>query len=238
MRKWFIAIPFAILEMSIGLVEIAFTSVTGFLGAVRVWLFRDYSYLRWLKRDLADCQSILDLGCGANSPILQIGLGNKAHAVDIFRPYVEMHNARHAYRRCTQDNILDMPFEDKAYDAVVICDVLEHLPREKVLSRDLFTQMERCARKKVIIFVPNGFIENDLVDGDPYQAHMSAWEPDDYTSRGYRVKGATGLRYLFGKASRPKYRPYGLCAIIGMLTQPYVYNRPHLAWHSYAVKEL
>jgi len=41
-------------------------------------------YLRWLKRDLADCESILELGCGSDSPLLKIGYGYKTHAVDIW----------------------------------------------------------------------------------------------------------------------------------------------------------
>lgn len=202
------------------------------------WLNNSYPYLEWLKRDLADCESILELGCGSNSPILKIGYGYKTDAVDIWQPYIDMHNKNGDYHSCKQADILSMEFDGKKYDAVVIFDVMEHLDREKALSKYLFEWMEHAARKKVIIFTPNGFVENDEVDGDPWQAHVSAWYPRDYQERGYKVVGSTGIRWLMGKASLPRFRPHKLFQLLILLTQPYVYEYPGIAWHSYAVKEI
>lgn len=225
-----------IFEILIGFAESIFRTIVGILAIIRVRLHRNFDYRLWLKRDLADCDSILELGCGSNSPILQIGYGQKTDCVDIFQPYIEMHNRKGNYKNCWLQDILTYDLPAKAYDAVVITDVMEHLPRETVLKLDLFKRMEKCARKKVIIFAPNGYIENDEVDGDPYQAHVSAWEPADYIKRGYSVKGATGLRYILGKASRPRFHPYSIFEIIAMLSKPYIFNNPKIAWHSYAVK--
>jgi len=86
-------------------------------------------YLRWLKRDLADCESILELGCGSDSPLLKIGYGYKTHAVDIWEPYVTKHTLAGNYKSCSLDNILTMHYPYKSVDAVVICDVLEHLDK-------------------------------------------------------------------------------------------------------------
>jgi hypothetical protein len=201
-------------------------------------LHHDSAYLDWLIEDLADCQTILELGCGSNSPLLKTGISKRTTAMDIWQPYIEKHNKAKDYRQCFKQDILDYDFPPKTYDAVVITDVMEHLPKDKVLAVNLFARMERCAKKKVIIFAPNGFVENDEVDGDPYQAHVSAWEPQDYLSRGFKVRGATGLRYILGKASLPKYKPAFLFAAIAMISQPFIYHRPEIAWHSYAVKEL
>ena len=212
--------------------------ISGAFAIVRVWYFREYDYCVWLKRDLADCESILELGCGANSPILQIGYGRKTDAVDIWQPYVDMHKRMKNYCEIQEGDILGMEFGYKIFDAVVICDVLEHLPREEVSRFKLFEKIENAAIKKVILFTPNGFIENDEADGDPFQAHLSAWDPEDYTSRGYKVVGATGFWWLFGKSSRPKYHPYPVCEIIGMISKPIVFNKPAWARHSYAVKEV
>lgn len=227
-----------ILESLLAVVEGVVGIFSGLLAVFRVWSMRDYSYLNWLKRDLSDCGSILELGCGSNSPLLKIGLGKRTTAVDIWQPYIDAHNRSQDYLCCKQADVLTMPFAGKSYDAVVICDVMEHLPRAEVLRIDLFAKMEQCARKKVIIFAPNGYIDNDEVDGDPYQAHVSSWEPSDYLERGYLVKGATGIRWILGKASLPKYHPYSVFAIIAMLSQIFIYNRPKWAWHSYAVKSL
>lgn len=208
-------------------------------------LHGQHVYLNWLKRDLASCETILELGCGPPSgfiqtisPILQIGKGKKTDAFDIWKPYVDAHKKAGSYNKCSQADILETGLPVKAYDAVVMFDVLEHLPREKVEQIDLLARMEMCAIKKVILFAPNGFVENDFVDGDPYQEHLSAWEPKDYEKRGYKVVGATGLRWLLGKASLPRYRPHIVCSILAMVSQPLIYYFPKLAWHSYAVKEL
>jgi hypothetical protein len=218
--------------------EIVVRLVGGAMAVVRVYLHRDYSYLRWLRRDLSDCHSILELGCGSSSPILKIGLGARTDTVDIFQPYVDMHNKLNDYRGCRQADILSLKLPEQAYDAVVMLDVLEHLPKNIVEEVKLFEAMERCARKRVILFVPNGFVENDEVDMDPYQKHVSAWEPSLYKERGYTVHGATSLRWIMGKAALPRHRPYSMWAIIAMLSMRFVYNRPELAWHSYAVKEV
>jgi len=239
--KFVVTLPVILLELIMVIPEIISTSISGLLAIFRVWFFREYDYCEWLKRDLADCESILELGCGDHSPILYIGYGRKTDAVDIFQPYVDKHNKAGDYHMCWQADILEMDLPGglhKGYDAVVMFDVLEHLPRGKVEQMNLFKRMEQCAKKKAIIFTPNGFVENDEIDDDPWQKHLSAWWPEDYIKRGYEVVGATGLHWLFGKASLPKYRPHSACAIIGMVTKTLVYHKPKLALHSYAVKEL
>lgn len=243
--KFVAILPVILMELIMVVPVFFIKSIGGLLAIIRVWCFREYDYRQWLERDLADCESILELGCGPPlgflqtiSPLLQIGLGMKTDAFDIWQPYIEKHKKDGNFRKCWQADILQINLSAKAYDAVVIFDVLEHLPKEKVEQMDLFAMMEKCARKKVIVFTPNGFIENDEVDNDPWQKHLSAWEPEDYLKRGYKVVGTTGLRYLFGKASLPKYRPHSVCAIIGMVTMALVYHKPNFAWHSYAVKVL
>ena len=196
------------------------------------------AYLRWLERDLADCDSILELGCGSDSPLLKIGLGHKTHAVDIWEPYVTRHQRLVDYETCTVANILTMNYPEKFVDAVVMCDVLEHLERKDVYYNELFRKMEQCARKKVILFVPNGFMENDEVDGDPYQRHVSAWCPNDYRREGYKIRGTTGFHWLYGKAGIVRWRPRVFMEYLGQLSQLLIYHFPKYAWHSYAVKEL
>lgn len=240
-----VIMPLFILAMSLLVLEQLFNMFAGRIYHIMLkWLNKHYYYYAWLERDLADCESILELGCGPPSgfvqtisPLLQIDYGKKTDALDIWQPYVDAHIKVGNYNKCFQADILEIDLPTKAYDAVVMFDVMEHLPRGKVEAINLFGKMENCARKKVIIFAPNGFVENDFVDGDPHQAHVSAWEPGDYKARGYKVLGGTGLRYLFGKASLPR-QPQLLFYILGMLSQPLIYHFPKLAWHSYAVKEL
>ena len=239
--KVLLLVPVVIIEIIFTVVEIVASTIAGTLAIIRVWFHNDYSYLKWLQMDLSDCESILELGCGSNSPLLKIGCGYKTDAVDIFEPYIDMHNRTGVYRSCEVADILTMPLipdKEKAYDAVVICDVLEHLPKDKVFDIDLLSAIEKVARKKVILFTPNGFVENEEIDDNHYQEHLSVWEPSNYICRGYKVVGSTGLRWLLGKGSLPKYHPYPIFQILTILTQPLVFKHPKLALHSYAVKEL
>jgi len=242
--KWFLLIPLVLMvvvETLFTIAGIVATTVSGMLAIIRVWMHSDYSYLLWLQKDLADCDSILELGCGSNSPLLKIGCGYKTDAVDIFQPYIDKHNKAGNYHSCKLADILTMPLIpelEKKYDAVVICDVLEHLPKDKVVEIGLLSAIEKVARKKVILFTPNGFVENEEIDDNYYQEHLSVWEPSDYICRGYKVIGSTGLRWLLGKGSLPKYHPYSIFQILAILSQPLVYKHPKLAMHSYAVREI
>lgn len=233
-------LPLAIMEVAYAIGVAIGRTIAGILSVIRVWLVNDYPYYAWLRRDLADCESILELGCGSSSPLLRIGLGQNTDAVDIFQPYIDMHNERHDYNRCSLANILEIDYTALygKYDAVVICDVLEHLPKDKVKEIGLFEAIEKVARKRVILFTPNSFVENELVDDDLYQAHVSAWWPEDYRRRGYKVIGSTGVRWLLGVGSLPEYRPHLLFQLLALVAQPLMYRYPQIAWHSYAVKEL
>ena len=231
MIRTFVMTPLALLEAGL-------TIGAGLCANVRCIAFQKYDYREWLRRDLADCDSILELGCGSNSPILQIGYGQKTTALDIFPAYVRMHNAANHYAHCWIGNLLWENFGTKRYDAVVICDVLEHLDRPSVETTRLFERIELAARKKVILFTPNGWTENSWVDGNEYQLHRSVWGPDDYQKRGYTVTGTHGWRWIIGEAGLPRRRPYSLWSIVAMLSLPLMVKHPEWAGHSYAVKEV
>jgi len=231
--KFIISILVSIIEVTLKFCEWVLASLAGLLSRLRLKLLKDYDYTEWLKRDLADCQTILELGCGSSSPILKIGYGKRTDAVDIWELYVKKHNENGDYHICYWADIRKLDTV-KGYDAVVMLDTLEHLP----FDIGFLSKVEGCARKKVILFTPNGFLKQDAVDGNPYQQHLSAWEPIDYLRRGYTVKGATGLRYLLTERSQTKYHPYFIFIVLVVLTQRLVFNHPNIAFHSYAVKEI
>jgi hypothetical protein len=224
-----------IIEIPLAIFEWIIWYIHNILIYVRDASHDSYRYDNWIKRDLSDCQSILELGCGSNSPVLRVGYGKRTTAIDVCKPYVDIHNARKDYCKCTELDILKANITPKSFDAVIMCDVLEHLDRKDVERIDLFGQIERCARKRVVLFTPNGYTDNDEVDGGKWQKHQSSWEPEDYTKRGYTVVGATGWRKIVGKAALPNRRPYNLFFLLAILTQPLVFNHPNQALHSYAV---
>ena len=227
-----------ILSIPLMVIELFATYTLHFSAKLREKLYEQYVYDTWIKRDLQDCETVLELGCGSGSPVLRAGYGPKTTAMEIYPSYVAQHNAKKDYKICFVNDILKWQYPAKQYDAVVAFDVLEHLDKQAIDNFDLFDKMERCARKKVILFTPNGFTENDEVDGDPYQKHKSAWEPSDFTKRGYTVVGATGSRRLLGESALPKYKPMRAWWLLSIITQPFVYDKPMMAFHSYAVKQI
>jgi hypothetical protein len=56
--------------------------------------------------------------------------------------------------------------------------------------------MENVAKKKIIIFTPNGFLRQDEYDGDKLQIHKSGWTVDEFKKLGYEVKGINGWKPL------------------------------------------
>ena len=60
-------------------------------------------------------------------------------------------------------------------------EVIEHLEKEEAIR--LIEDMEKIARKKIIITTPVGFLENYEADGNLYQTHKSGFYPEDFKSR-------------------------------------------------------
>jgi hypothetical protein len=139
--------------------------------------------------------SILDLGCG-----IMHGFGEAIPhegqflGVDGFMPYVEYTSKfapvifGHLPKVCGI-------FADSSWDVVLLVDVLEHLT--EVSGWELLAAAERIARKKVIVFTPEGFSSQDAWApwGLPYcelQAHLSGWDVNALESVGYEcIRTAT-----------------------------------------------
>ena len=99
--------------------------------------------------------SVLDAGCGEGfvadymhnrDPSLQItGIDYSPEAIE----YAEAHFGHAA--RFKIGSLLELPFDDNAFDTVVCSEVLEHVVEYEVAMREL----KRVARQHVVISVPN-----------------------------------------------------------------------------------
>jgi len=96
--------------------------------------------------------------------------------------------------------------------------------------------MEEIAKKKVIIFTPNGFNPQEASNDNPYQKHKSGWTTDEMKSFGYEVIGLNGLKYLRGEKAKFRYKPELLWTIISVLTQIITKNVPQLSFHLFCIK--
>ena len=145
---------------------------------------------------LFDCTSVLDVGCGPGAVYL-------AHlpatvtarcGLDAHRPYLE-----DVQPHCTVmhgDATVTLPaMPSKVFDGVMALDFIEHL--EKPAAFRLLEQFKRLARRKVVIFTPEGMhAQNDKLPNAgrftsaewEWQTHRSAWEAEELAALGYTVQ--------------------------------------------------
>lgn len=141
-------------------------------------------YIFCLRKELSSCQSILDLGCGQNSPIRHVSTLYSV-GVDITAKYVQLSKQSQIHSQYIVADLLNVEFKSKTFDAVIALDAIEHLTKDQ--GYKLINKMEEWAKKKVIIFTPNGFLEQGPRDGNPYRIHKSGWHNEDFLRLGYSV---------------------------------------------------
>lgn len=141
-------------------------------------------------------ESLLSLCCGIG---LELGGLNTQDvtAVDLAPQYLE-----HVHERCPQAKLVatDAYLYTKnqptnSVDVISIIDGIEHLSKHDGLA--LLRQMKRVARKKVLVFTPEGYLRNEPHDAwgisgvDHLQHHLSGWTIDEFEDRGYRLVART-----------------------------------------------
>ena len=113
--------------------------------------------------------------------ILNLGLDKPRHYfpsdevvnVDIWKPYLL---GWHGHRILADVRFL--PIREKSFDMVVSVDLLEHIPKED--GKKLIEQVEKIARKNILLTTPVYFFEQSPLDGNPYQKHLSLYEKLDF----------------------------------------------------------
>lgn len=151
------------------------------------------TFILEIEKHLKGCRTILDVGCGDNSPL---GLLESRYIVGIdgHKPAIEESKKRKTLNAYMLGDIkkLDSLVRKKSFDAVIALDVIEHLKKDD--GHKLLDNMERAAQKKVILVTPNGFIPQYNRD-NKLQTHLSGWTIEDFTSRGYHVEGIYGTKF-------------------------------------------
>jgi methyltransferase family protein len=196
---------------------------------------------RWREFDAAvgDADTVLDVGCGDDSPLGHFaGRFRRLVGVEADSAAAERARARgiHDEVRVLDVRSLADELEPGSYDAVVALDLLEHL--EKLDGGALLAALEGIARRRVVVFTPNGFVPQDDVGGSEWQRHRSGWTAAELRARGYRVTGMQGLRPLRGALGDARWRPRRAWLLVSDLSQPLARRAPRLAYHLLAVKEV
>jgi len=157
---------------------------------VTVDVVNDKDFLARINELLSDSRTVLDIGCGVGETLKDFPCPIKI-GVDAHRPYLEHAKYGEQFVKLNfRAERLSELFLPKSLDSVTLIDVIEHL--EKAVAWEVLRQVEEIAVKKVIIFTPRGFFQQQDVDhyglgGEIFQRHRSGWEVEDFQKLGYNV---------------------------------------------------
>lgn len=199
------------------------------------------NYHRVLEKEVVgSCKTLLDLGCGSSSPIQVFSQKLKyTVGVDYFAPSIEKSKKRGIHHEYKTMNVLDVGkvFKANSFDCVVALDLLEHLSKEDGLR--LLSLMKKIAKKKAIVFTPNGFLPQEEYEGNRRQVHLSGWEVEEMQNLGFRVIGIQGWKPLSRMITRIQWEPIGLWKLrVIALGQIIVGRQPKRAFQLFCVKEM
>ena len=195
-------------------------------------------YERSLRAACAGCDTLLDVGCGERSPLQSVAR-RMHHSVglDAFEPAIETARALKIHDDYVLGDARKLGdlFEPKSFDCVAATDLIEHLDREEGL--ELLRAMESIARRRVVIFTPNGFLPQEPFGGNEFQRHRSGWSAREMRERGYKVIGINGWKPLRGERALVR-APRFVFEPISFLSQCVIERRPEMAFQILCVKYL
>lgn len=166
------------------------------LNPLKMYLMALTDPLPWIVDRSA--KTILDLGCGQGKPMEMVKLRMKVSrsvGVDLFKPYIAYGKAHKIHDEYITADIRKVNFPKKSFDVVMASHVLEHMSEKDAWK--VLENMERMAKKQVIIGTPIGEHYHPAEDGNIWQLHKSAFTPDEFLKRGYKIK-RYGWKWLLG----------------------------------------
>lgn len=199
-----------------------------------------------LKKELKDCESVLDLGCGPSSPLQYCQNIKYSVGVEPFKPYLNVSKKKKIHTKYLNKKIDELDFPEKSFDAVIVIEVLEHLTKSE--GEILIKNVERWAKKKVIITTPNGFISQKEVDNNPLQKHLSGWDYKTMKELGYRINGLAGLKFLRQEVQSDtmgedlmtsiRFKPRLFWFIVATLSQAIIFYLPKFTFELFSIKNM
>ena len=191
----------------------------------------------FIANEIKGCSRILDLGIGPHSSISRIKSQLRSNVfilgVEDFKPYTESNRVAGIHNSYLKSNILAIDFPPDSFDCAILIDVIEHIDKQEFL--DFLPKLELIA-KIIIIVTPNGFLEQNEYDDNPYQIHRSGWTEEELRKLGFLCHGISGLKCLRGKFALPRIRPHIVGNMLCHISERLVWNNPTKAFHLLGVK--
>jgi len=176
----------------------------------------------YLRKELKDCDSVLDLGCGGNSVLRYATHRFWSIGAELWKESLVESKGKRIHDEYIMADLTKLELKDKSVDAVILLEVLEHLTKEE--GPELLAKMSKVARKKIVITTPNGFIPQGG-DTNRYQLHKSGWEMPELEELGFaRFRGSGGLK-SFGR----KFESQFLFMVVQSMPQKVAYLAPRKA---------
>lgn len=199
-----------------------------------------------LKKELRDCESVLDLGCGPSSPLQYCKNIKYSAGVEAFKPYLEESKKRKIHTEYIEKKVEEVDFPQNSFDAVILIEVLEHLPEN--IGYAMLEKADKWAKKKVIVSTPNGFLAQRERDGNPFQKHLSGWDKKKMEKLGFKCRGLAGWKILHSEYPKEeteddftasmRFRPRLFWFTIATLSQFFTYYFPKYAFEIFCVKKI
>jgi SAM-dependent methyltransferase len=142
--------------------------------------------------------TVLDVGCGygrwchliqSNFWEARLQIPPVVEGFDAFESNVEYCKKQNCYRRVWQQT-MPSPLEGK-WDTVLACEVIEHIPQEKV--EEAVSILEAAAKHRIVFTTPNWPYYRSggdtIVGFNDYEAHLSYLPRAFFRQRGYKLIG-------------------------------------------------
>jgi SAM-dependent methyltransferase len=93
-------------------------------------------------------ERVLDLGCGEGATLVHLGEPAGAHGVDLFAEKIAFARQRLPHCHFSQASVYELPFEDAAFDQLLVRDLIHHLEEPERF-------IDECAR----VLAPGGRLD-------------------------------------------------------------------------------
>jgi hypothetical protein len=189
----------------------------------------------FLARELAGCETALDLDCGYRSSAGRYGFRSSI-GLDSSEPYLRESRRRAVHKEYVKADISFIPFRPKSFDVIIAVETLDRLTREEGAA--LLRGMEELARKRVVVTTSNRHLEHRTDVGHGAKEHKPGWEAAELVSLGFKVRGSGGWQKVGWGMSKMKHKSAIVRVLASIRQQLRAYYRPDSADQLTAVKHV